>query len=164
MRKYSQAVKHPISAVTRMEEQRRGDGAGTAAADVQAALAAAEDEKTVKWESTLLLGRSDVIIAAHGYGIRVRSVLSGPRERHVSRDEAIEVTSQARRAYYQAAKADTGTGPEAYKWQLARCRRQRPPRRAACRANDRSSQRIAALDPRRKALRALNATRMNIDG
>ena len=59
-----------------MEEQRRGDGAGTAAADVQAALAAAEDEKTVKWESTLLLGRSDVIIAAHGYGIRVRSVLS----------------------------------------------------------------------------------------
>ena len=42
----------------------------------------------------------------------------------MSWDEAIEAVSQARRAYYEAAKPDlgisVGSAPEAYKWQLAK--------------------------------------------
>jgi hypothetical protein len=80
---YSHAVKQVISAATRLEEQRRGGGAGTTSADVKTALAAGEasltaaaDERTVKWESVLMLGSGDVN-SRPAHGIKARSALSG---------------------------------------------------------------------------------------
>ena len=130
---YSHAVKQMISAATRLQDQRNGARSGTVSADAQAALAAgeaalaaAEDERTVKWESVLLLGSSDVIKAArawHQGAFRLEWIALG-RASDASWDEAIEATSQARRVYYQAAKADlgisVGSEPEAYEWQLAK--------------------------------------------
>jgi len=130
---YSHAVKQLISAATRLAEQRRGAGTGAPPADVRAALAAgeaalatAEDERTVKWESVLMLGSSDVITAArdwHQSAFRLQWIALG-RASDMSWAGAIEATSQARGAYYQAAKADlgisVGSGPEAYEWQLAK--------------------------------------------
>lgn len=71
---HSHAVKQMISAATRLQDQRSGAGSGTVSVDAQAALAAgeaalvaAEDERTVKWESVLMLGSSDVIKAARAW-------------------------------------------------------------------------------------------------
>jgi hypothetical protein len=129
---YSHAVKQMISAATRLQEQRSGQAglaparARAALAAGEAALAAAEDERTVKWESVLMLGSSNVITMArawHQSAFRLEWIALG-RASDASWDEAIEATSQARRAYYQAAKADLGVSPgsepEVYEWQLAK--------------------------------------------
>ena len=130
---YSHAVKQMISAATRLQDQRGVAGSGAPPPDAQAALAAgeaalaaAEDERTVKWESVLLLGSSDVIKAArawHQGAFRLEWIALG-RASDASWDEAVEATSQARRVYYQAAKADlgisAGSEPEDYEWQLAK--------------------------------------------
>jgi hypothetical protein len=130
---YSHAVKQLISAATRLEDQRRSDGEGVTSADAastiaagEAALAAAEDERTMKWESVLLLGSSDVITAArawHQSAFRLEWIALG-RATDMPWDEAIASVSRTRRAYYEAAKADLGIGigsaPEAYEWQLAK--------------------------------------------
>lgn len=108
-------------------------GEGTVPADVksaiaagEAALVAAEVERTMKWESVLLLGASEVIIAArawHQSAFRLDRMALG-RQSDMAWDEAVEAVSRARRAYYEAAKADLGIGigsePEAYEWQLAK--------------------------------------------
>jgi len=130
---YSHAVKQMISAATLLQDQRRGAGSGrapsglrTALAAAEAALVAAEDERTVKWESVLMLGNGEVIKtvrAWHQAAFRLEWVALG-RASDTSWDEAIEATSQARGAYYRAAKADLGIGigdaPEAYEWQLSK--------------------------------------------
>jgi hypothetical protein len=130
---YSHAVKQMISAATRLQGQRADAEPGTASTGAQAALAAgeaalaaAEDERTVKWESVLMLGSGDVIKAArawHQAAFRLEWIALG-RAGDGSWDEAIEATSQARRAYYQAAKVDlgisVGSEPDAYEWQLAK--------------------------------------------
>lgn len=130
---YSHAVKQMISAATRLQDQRRAAGPGTASSGAQAALAegeaaltAAEDDRTVKWESVLMLGSGEVIKSArawHQAAFRLEWIALG-RASDTSWDEAIEATSQARSAYYQAAKADlgitVGSEPEAYEWQLAK--------------------------------------------
>ena len=130
---YSHAVKQLISTATRLREQRTGSAVGmdspdaqTATAAAEAALVAAEDERTMKWESVLLLGNSDVIIAArawHQSAFRLEWMALG-RGSDMSWDEAIGAVSQTRRAYYEAAKTDLGirigSAPEAYEWQLAK--------------------------------------------
>ena len=130
---YSHAVKQLISAATRLREQREGDGADARPADKRAALAAgeaalgaAEDERTMKWESVLLLGSGDVIVAArtwHQSAFLLEWMALG-RGGDLSWDEALQAVSQARRGYYEAAKADLGisigSAPEAYEWQLAK--------------------------------------------
>jgi hypothetical protein len=132
---YSRAVKSVISAATRLAELRADAETGTTPpiADETAALAAgeivlaaAEDERTVTWESVLLLGSDDVITAArvwHQSAFRLaRSALG--RVSDMSWDEAIEVTGKARGAYYYAAKADLGIGisggSDTYEWQMAK--------------------------------------------
>jgi hypothetical protein len=126
---YSHAVKQLISAATRLQEQRvvmKSANAKSALATGEAALAAAEDDRTMKWESVLLLGNSDVIIAArawHQSAFRLEWMALG-RGSDMSWGDAIEAVSQTRRAYYEAAKADLGisigSAPEAYEWQLAK--------------------------------------------
>ena len=80
----------------------------------------------MKWESVLLLGSSDVILAArtwHQSAFRLEWMALG-RGGDMSWDEALQAVSQARRGYYEAAKADLGISiggaPEAYEWQLAK--------------------------------------------
>jgi hypothetical protein len=133
---YPYAVKQLITAATRLKDQRDDPGEATVSADVkaaiasgEAAIAAAEDERTVKWESVLLLGTSEVIIAArawHQSAFRLEWMALG-RKSDMTWDEAVEAVSRARRAYYEAAKADLGIGigsePEAYEWQLAKMTR-----------------------------------------
>ncbi|MEU4445661.1 hypothetical protein AB0K14_30305 [Actinosynnema sp. NPDC050801] len=90
------------------------------------ALAAAEDERTVKWEAVLLLGDERVITAArawHHSVFRLRRAASGlPIEMTCS--EAIQAVSAARRQFYEAAKQDLGinigSDSESYEWQLAK--------------------------------------------
>ena len=104
---YSYAVKQLISAATRLKDQREDHGDGTVSADVQAviaageaALAAAEDERTMKWESVLLLAK-----ASRGdhrsTGMASKCVPPGwmalGRESDMAWDEAVEAVSQARR-------------------------------------------------------------------
>lgn len=133
---YSHAVKQLISAATRLREQRKAAGESmespekrAALATEEAALAAAEDERTVKWESVLLLGNSNVIVAArawHQSAFRLQW-MALDRGSDMSWDEAIQTVSQTRRAYYEAAKSDLGisigSAPEAYEWQLAKLAR-----------------------------------------
>jgi hypothetical protein len=130
---YPHAVKQLISAATRLQEQRASNSPGMEPADARAALAtaeaavaAAEDERTMKWESVLLLGSSEVIVAArawHQGAFRLQWIAMG-RGSDMPGDEAIGAVSRARRAYYEAAKADLGISigstPEAYEWQLAK--------------------------------------------
>lgn len=90
------------------------------------ALAAAEEERTVKWETVLLLGTGDTVVAArawHESAFRLQRVASGA-EIGMAWAEAVDAVSKARRRFYEAAKADIGIAigdlPESYEWQVGR--------------------------------------------
>ncbi|MDS0132023.1 MULTISPECIES: hypothetical protein [unclassified Amycolatopsis] len=90
------------------------------------ALAAAEEERTVKWETVLLLGTGSTVLAArawHESAFRLQRIATGA-EADLPWAEAIEAVSKARRRFYEAAKADIGIAvgdlPESYEWQIGR--------------------------------------------
>jgi hypothetical protein len=90
-----------------------------------AALDAAEEQRTVKWETALLLGSSEVAVAArtwHQCVFRLERLAHGqPSDMSVA--EAIGAVSGARRNFCEVAKRDIGVAiggsPEAYEWQLS---------------------------------------------
>jgi hypothetical protein len=90
------------------------------------ALAAAEEERTIKWESVLLLGTDRTLVAArawHESATRLQRIASGmPTD--MTWAQAIAAVSKARRGFYEAAKADVGIAvgksPETYEWQLTK--------------------------------------------
>jgi hypothetical protein len=90
------------------------------------ALAAAEEERTMKWETVLLLGTDTTVLAArawHESVFRLQRIASGA-DAGIGWPQAIATASKARRRFYEAAKADIGiaigAAPESYEWQLAK--------------------------------------------
>ena len=129
---YSRAVKQVISMATRLKELREDPEATAAIVAGEAALAAAEDDRTVTWENVLLLGSSEVILAArtwHQSAFRLAWISLG-RASDMTWDEAIEATGKARGAYYRTAKTDlcieVGGTPDTYEWQMAKFTRAAP--------------------------------------
>lgn len=90
------------------------------------ALASAEEERTIKWESVLLLGTDTTVVAArawHESVERLQRIASGA-DAGMTWPEAIAAVSTARRRFYEAAKADIGitigASPETYEWQMTK--------------------------------------------
>jgi hypothetical protein len=88
-------------------------------------LAAAGDQRTVKWEAVLLLGSPEVIRAARRWhqdaGELQPIVLGQPSD--MTWLEAVEAISAARRGFYEAVRHDLGiplTGSsEVFEWQMS---------------------------------------------
>jgi hypothetical protein len=90
------------------------------------ALAEAEERRTVKWETVLLLGTGTTVVTArawHESVTRLQRVAAGVAA-ETTWAQAIAAASKARRRFYESAKADIGIAigesPEAYEWQLSR--------------------------------------------
>ena len=88
-------------------------------------MAAAEEERTSKWEAVLLLGSGDVITAArawHNSVFRLQRVAAGQSDEPWA--DAVQAVSNARREFYKVAKKDLGIAigddPASYEWQLAK--------------------------------------------
>ncbi|RSM36091.1 hypothetical protein DMA12_41670 [Amycolatopsis balhimycina DSM 5908] len=125
---YASAVKKVISLSVRIAAHRgiHPDIDALPPEEGLPALAAAEEERTVKWETVLLLGTGSTVVAArawHESAFRLQRIASG-REVELSWSEAIDAVSKARRRFYEAAKADIGIAlgdvPESYDWQISR--------------------------------------------
>jgi hypothetical protein len=124
---YAHAMKKLISIAVRLASTRGvhpDTGTVTPDKDVPT-MAAAEEERTSKWEAVLLLGSGDVIVAARGWhnaAFRLQRIAAGLSEE--SWAEAVQAVSHARRAFYQVAKKDLGIAigddPASYEWQLAK--------------------------------------------
>ncbi|MGW2661378.1 hypothetical protein ACWCW7_10480 [Nocardia tengchongensis] len=90
------------------------------------ALAAAEHERTMKWESVLMLASEDAITAARAWHESAYSpqLIAVGRITGTAWPEAVEATSQARRKYYEVVRKDIGLAirgsSQSYEWQLAR--------------------------------------------
>ncbi|WP_433681814.1 hypothetical protein [Nocardia sp. CA-119907] len=90
------------------------------------ALASAEEERTVKWESVLMLGSEEAVAAArrwHESCFRLQLIATG-RISDVPWVQAVEAASQARRNFYEVVRKDIGLAirgsSQSYEWQLAR--------------------------------------------
>ena len=90
------------------------------------ALANAEEERTIRWETVLLLGTDTTVSAArtwHESVTRLQRIASGI-DVGMAWPQAIAAASTARRHFYEAAKADIGiaigASPETYEWQLTK--------------------------------------------
>jgi hypothetical protein len=125
---YAHAVKEVISISVRLAAHRgvHPDVHTLSPEEGMPALAAAEEERTMKWEGVLLLGTERTVIAArawHESVFRLQRIASGA-EVKVSWVEAVEAASRARRGFYEAAKQDlgiaVGDAPESYEWQLSK--------------------------------------------
>lgn len=95
-------------------------------------LAAAEDERTIKWEAVLMLGDDSVVIAGrdwHQSVFRLMRIACGQTS-DMSWIEAVEATSGARRRFYEAARGDIGVAigrsTEAFEWQMGKWLAERP--------------------------------------
>jgi hypothetical protein len=80
----------------------------------------------MKWEAVLLLGSSEVVIAArkwHQTAFRLQRLAYGESS-SLSLTQTIKAISDARRNFYEVAKRDIGIevggSPEAYEWQLSK--------------------------------------------
>lgn len=126
---YAHAVKQVISVALRLAALRQADsGSGRLPLGEEdvAALEAVEEQRTMKWEAVLLLGSSEVVIAArkwHQSAFRLQRLAYGEPSSS-SFTEAIRAISDARRNFYVVAKKDIGIevggSPEAYEWQLSK--------------------------------------------
>jgi hypothetical protein len=125
---YAHAVKKVISISVRLAAHRgvHPDSDALSPEEGMPATAAAEEERTMKWEGVLLLGTDQTIVAArawHESVFRLQRIASG-LEVEVSWAEAVEATSRSRRGFYEAAKRDIGIAvgdvPESYEWQLSK--------------------------------------------
>ncbi|WP_433729664.1 hypothetical protein ACQP0C_00995 [Nocardia sp. CA-129566] len=90
------------------------------------ALASAEEERTMKWESVLMLGSEEAVDAArrwHESSFRLQLIATG-RVSDVPWVQAVEVASRARRSFYEVVRKDIGLtirgSSQSYEWQLAR--------------------------------------------
>ncbi|MEV0062061.1 hypothetical protein [Nocardia sp. NPDC050718] len=90
------------------------------------ALAAAEEARTMMWESVLMLGSEDAVVAGrrwHESGFRLQLIATG-RISDVPWARAVEEASQARRGFYEVVRKDIGLAirgsSQSYEWQLAR--------------------------------------------
>lgn len=124
---YAHAMKKLISIAVQLASTRGvHPDAGTVTPDKDVpTMAAAEEERTSKWEAVLLLGSGDVIVAARGWHnavFRLQRIAAGLAEE--SWAEAVQAVSLARREFYQAANKDLGIAigddPASYEWQLAK--------------------------------------------
>jgi hypothetical protein len=125
---YALALKKVISVTVRITAPRSPDtdSGGPPSEDLLAALEEAEEQRTTKWEAVLLLGTNDVVIAGrkwHDCVFRLQRLARG-QPSDMTRSEAIEATSHARRNFYEVAKRDigiaVGASPEAYEWQITK--------------------------------------------
>lgn len=128
---YAHAVKKVISLSVRLAAHRgvHPDIDRLAPEEGMPALAAAEEERTMKWEAVLLLGTDRTVVAArawHESVFRLQRFAAGePVES--SWADAVEAVSRVRREFYESAKRDigiaVGDAPESYEWQLAKLTR-----------------------------------------
>jgi hypothetical protein len=124
---YAHVLKQAITTSLRIATAREGAAGRKQPSDDEiAALTTIEDERTMKWEAVLLLGSSEVVVAArqwHQAAFRLQRLAYG-KTSDMSLSEAIAAISQARRTFYEAAKSDIGIdiggAPEAYEWQLSK--------------------------------------------
>jgi len=125
---YAHALKQVISLSLRLAALRDAhpDDDRFPPPDGIAALDAAEEQRTMKWEAVLLLGSSEVVIAGRAWHQDVfhleRLAYGEPTE--VPLMEAIKAIGQSRRRFYEVAKHDIGveigSSSEAYEWQLSK--------------------------------------------
>lgn len=125
---YAHALKQVISVSLRLATLRDAhpDDDRFPSDDDIAALDAAEEQRTMKWETVLLLGSSEVVIAGREWHQEVfhleRLAYGEPTE--VPLMEAIKAIGQSRRHFYETAKRDIGIeiggSSEAYEWQLSK--------------------------------------------
>jgi hypothetical protein len=125
---YANALKHLISAVVRAAGT-RGLHHGWDVAEVaqdQPGIAAAERERTTKWEAVLLLGSTEAVTAArtwHESVYRMQALATGSAS-DLTWDEAVAESSRARAEFYVVARRDLGistSGPhEAFEWRFAK--------------------------------------------
>lgn len=125
---YAHAVKKTITITVRLAAHRgvHPDTDALDPAEGEPALAAAEEERTIKWEAVLLLGTEEIVAAArtwHQSAFLMQRVAAGLRT-DVTWAEAVQAASRARRDFYSVARRDVGIGSgevsEVYEWQLAR--------------------------------------------
>ncbi len=128
---YAHAVKKLISLSVRLAAHRgvHSDIDRLAPEEGLPALAAAEEERTMKWEAVLLLGTGRTVVAArawHESVFRLQRFAAGEPVDGTWAD-AVEAVSRARREFYQSAKRDigiaAGDASESYEWQLAKLTR-----------------------------------------
>jgi hypothetical protein len=128
---YAHAVKKVISLSVRLAAHRgvHSDIDRLAPEEGMPALAAAEEERTMKWEAVLLLGTDRTVVAARAWHESVfilqRFAAGEPVESTWA--DAVKAVSRARQAFYESAKRDigiaVGEAPENYEWQLAKLTR-----------------------------------------
>lgn len=128
---YAHAVKKVISLSMRLAAHRgvHADSDRLAPEEGMPALAAAEEERTMKWEAVLLLGTDRTVVAARAWHSSVfllqRLAAGEPVESTWA--DAVKAVSLARRDFYESAKRDigiaVGKAPETYEWQLAKLTR-----------------------------------------
>jgi hypothetical protein len=125
---YAHAVKKVSSIAVRVAAHRgiHQDIGALSPEEGLPALAGAEEERTIKWESVLLLGTDKTVVAArawHESVTRLQRIASGV-EAGMTWAQAIAAASKARRGFYEAAKSDIGIAigesPETYEWQLTK--------------------------------------------
>lgn len=125
---YAHAVKKTISITVRLAAHRgiHPDIDALSPEEGEPALAAAEEERTIKWEAVLLLGTEQIVDAArawHESAFRMQRIVSG-HETGMTWADAVQAASRARRGFYSVARRDIGIGTgeasETYEWQLAR--------------------------------------------
>lgn len=131
---YANAIKKLISVSVRLAANRGvyPDDDWFAREVTIADLAQAEENRTVKWETVLMLGNDRVIIAGrewHQKVWRIMRIACGQTS-DLSWREAIEGAGLARRRFYEAAKADLGVdigeSAEVYEWQMGKWMTDRP--------------------------------------
>lgn len=125
---YAHAVKKVISIAVRLAAHHgiHRDLDVLAPEEGLPALALAEEERTMKWETILLLGTDRTVIAArawHDSVFKLQRIASGV-DVESNWGDAVRAVSRARRGFYEAAKADigitVGDAPESYEWQLSK--------------------------------------------
>jgi hypothetical protein len=127
-RDYSLAVKRQLSAILRVATARGlpGGTENVSPAEGQHLLARAEEERTAAWESVLLVGSDEAVLAGrrwHGAVGLMHRVASGS-DNSQNWHRAVQAASAARRDFYTVARIDVGGQPSAdpaiFEWQLAR--------------------------------------------
>lgn len=123
---YANAVKKVISLATRLAAH-QGLHQETEALEPDIALpaiSAAEDERTIKWETFLLVGSKDAVVAAREWheSVWLLESLAKGETGEVAWPEALEATSLARSRYYHTTRRDLGiTGVDTGEaWQLGK--------------------------------------------
>lgn len=120
---YAHALKHVISVALPLAESRVGEGAIVTLEAGLDELRAAEEQRTVKWEAVLLLGSSEVVVAARAWHQTVFRLewLAQGQGSDMTVTEAVAAISRARGVFYEAAKRDIGVdvggSSDAYQWQ-----------------------------------------------